>query len=140
MKNNESIEGVILAILSIIFIRESLKLHNNQSWSLSPALFPLIITSMVLLFSLILVFNNLKKATNYRNKGNRKIMLLILALSFLYFLSLGRFNFLLSTGLYLFGFMYILGENRWWIISAFIIIIPLGIQYVFGNLLGVLLP
>lgn len=139
IKNRQAIEGGILSLVSIIFIRESLKLHNRQSWALSPALFPLLITSMLLLFSLILIFKKDKKAKAYRNRDNKKLML-VLTLSFLYFISLERFSFLLSTGLYLFGFMYLLGERRWWINILFVIIIPVGIQYIFGNLLGVILP
>lgn len=140
MENKVSIEGVILSILSIVFIKESLKLHNNQSWALSPALFPLIITSMVLLFSLALIISNHRENTSYEKQGDQKIMLLIIVLSFLYYLSLGKLNFIFSTAMYLFGFIYILGERKWWIIVSFIIIIPLGIQYIFGNLLGVTLP
>jgi len=140
MKSRESIEGLVLSVLSIIFIKESLKLHNNQSWALSPALFPLIITFMILLFSLSLIIKGFKKHTIYEDGSNKKIMLFTIALSFFYFLTLARLNFILSTGIYLFSFMYILGERRLWVIGGFILIVPLAIQYIFGNLLGVLLP
>lgn len=140
MKNRESVEGLILSVLSIFFLRESLKLHNNQAWALSPALFPLIITLLALLFSLSLIFKGLRKSTVYENQGDMKIMLLVVALSFLYLILLEKLHFFLSTVLYLAGFIFILGERRWWLIGILSIIVPLSIQYIFGNLLGVLLP
>ena len=140
MKNKESIEGSILLVLSIFFIRESLKLHTGQSWALSPALFPLIITSMALLFSISLILKSIGKSSAYREQGNVKLMLLIVALSFLYLIFLEKLHFIPSTILYLCGFTFILGERRWWIIGVISIITPLSIQYIFGNLLGVLLP
>lgn len=140
MKNKGSMEGIILSVLSIFFINESWKLHNGQDWALSPALFPLIITFMALILSISLIIKGMKNSDTYKKQDNMRVMLLIISLSFLYLIFLERLHFLLSTILYLSGFIFILGERRWWIIGMISIITPLSIQYIFGNLLGVLLP
>ncbi len=72
MKNKESMEGIILSLLSMFFLRESLKLHNNQPWALSPALFPLIITFVALLFSISLIIKGIGKSSVNRENGELK--------------------------------------------------------------------
>lgn len=113
MKNNEIVEGSILSVLSIFFIIESLKLHNNQELALSPALFPLIVTSMGLFLSILLIFKGIKKTDYIRSdKGNIRLVLLIVALSFLYLILLERFSFILSSVIYLFLFTFILEKEN----------------------------
>ncbi|MBC8590128.1 tripartite tricarboxylate transporter TctB family protein [Wansuia hejianensis] len=141
MKNNEIVEGSILSVLSIFFIIESLKLHNNQELALSPALFPLIITSMGLFLSILLIFKGIKKTDYIRSdKGNIRLVLLIVALSFLYLILLERFSFILSSVIYLFLFTFILGERKWWLLILISTLTPVLIWYLFANLLGVYLP
>lgn len=141
MKNNEIVEGSILSVLSIFFIIESLKLHNNQELALSPALFPLIVTSMGLFLSILLIFKGIKKTDYIRSdKGNIRLVLLIVALSFLYLILLERFSFILSSVIYLFLFTFILGERKWWLLILISTLTPVLIWYLFANLLGVYLP
>lgn len=141
MKNNEIVEGSILSVLSIFFIIESLKLHNNQELALSPALFPLIMTSMGLFLSILLIFKGIKKTDYIRSdKGNIRLVLLIVALSFLYLILLERFSFILSSVIYLFLFTFILGERKWWLLILISTLTPVLIWYLFANLLGVYLP
>lgn len=141
MKNNEIVEGSILSVLSIFFIIESLKLHNNQELALSPALFPLIITSMGLFLSILLIFKGIKKTDYIRSdKVNIRLVLLIVALSFLYLILLERFSFILSSVIYLFLFTFILGERKWWLLILISTLTPVLIWYLFANLLGVYLP
>ena len=140
MKNKESMEGIILSLLSMFFLRESLKLHNNQPWALSPALFPLIITFVALLFSISLIIKGIGKSSVNRENGELKIMLLIVALSFLYLFLLPKVHFVLSSIIYLFCFMIILGERKWWVLGSISFITPFIIEFLFGNLLDVFLP
>lgn len=143
LKNNRLLEGVIIAIVSIFFIFESLKLHNNQSWALSPALFPLIITISILLFSIGLIVKSLKPdyvdPKALKGEGFKRLALIIL-ISFLYLLVLSKLHFLISSIIYLLLFLFILGERRWWLLGIISIITPLLIEYIFGNLLNVFLP
>ncbi len=58
--------------IKYVFLRESLKLHNNQPWALSPALFPLIITFVALLFSISLIIKGIGKSSVNRENGELK--------------------------------------------------------------------
>ncbi len=118
-------------------------MHNNQSWALSPALFPIIITVLVLLFSISLIIKGIKASNTKKeadNMDNWKQFLLIILLSFIYLIILPKIHFLPSTIIYLFFFLWILGERKWWLLASMSIVTPLLIQYLFGNLLDVFLP
>lgn len=132
-----------MSLLSVFFIKESLKLHNNQSWTLSPALFPLIITSLTFLFSMALIIRGIKDK-NVKQEGdsieNWKRLLLVIFISIMYLIILPKLHFLLASIIYLLLFLLILGERKWWLLGVISIITPLLIQYLFGNLLDVFLP
>lgn len=143
LKNKKLMEGVVLFLISTFFVFESLKLHNNKSWALSPALFPLIITVSILLLSLVLIFKGLRASNLYIEAGNNKNLKelgLIILTSFLYLIILPRLHFFLSSIIYLLSFLLILGERKWWVLGSISILTPLLIQYLFGNLLNVFLP
>ncbi|MGO1468614.1 MAG: tripartite tricarboxylate transporter TctB family protein [Tissierella sp.] len=143
LKNNRLIEGIVISLLSIFFIIESLKLHSGQSWALSPALFPLIITISILFFSVWLIIKSLKEERSNTNliktEGIMKLIFVII-ISILYLVFLQKLHFLISSIIYLFLFLFILGERRWWLLGIISLITPVLIQYIFGNLLGVFLP
>ncbi|MEW8972618.1 MAG: tripartite tricarboxylate transporter TctB family protein [Tissierellaceae bacterium] len=132
----------MLSLLSVFFIKESLKLHNNQSWTLSPALFPLIITSLTFLFSIALIIRGIKDKNIKQEDSieNWKRLLLVIFISIMYLIILPKLHFLLASIIYLFLFLLILGERKWWLLGALSIITPLLIQYLLGNLLDVFLP
>ncbi len=143
-KNKDVFDGIILAILSIFFINESFKLHGNNQWSLSPALFPLIVASLVLIFSISQIIKGLKdkeaREESKMSKENFNKLIGIIIISFVYLFLLPKLHFLVSSILYLLIFMYILGERNWKILLGISIITPLLIQYVFGTILDVYLP
>lgn len=143
LKNSKVLEGMIIALISIFFISESLKLHNNQSWALSPALFPLIITVSILVFSISLIIKSLKEdAKELEIQGSRGLnrLLLVIIISFLYLIFLPKLHFLISSIVYLALFLFILGERKWLLLASISTLTPLLIQYIFGNLLDVFLP
>lgn len=141
MKNRNAMEGLLLFVFSSFFIRESLKLHKTGDWALSPALFPLIITIGLLLLSLSLIYKGIKEGANYSDeKGVYKRVLLIIISSFIYIYLLAKLGFTLTSIAYIFFFMWVLGERRWWVLGAISTITPLAIYYVFVNLLDVYLP
>lgn len=143
-KNKDVFDGIILAILSIFFINEAFKLHGNNQWSLSPALFPLIVASLVLIFSISQIIKGLKdkeaREESKMSKENFNKLIGIIIISFVYLFLLPKLHFLVSSILYLLIFMYILGERNWKILLGISIITPLLIQYVFGTILDVYLP
>lgn len=150
IKNKDILDGILLSIISIFFIKESFKLHGNNQWALSPALFPLIVASLVLIFSIIQIIKsinnkNIVKEENMNkekkmNKENIKKLILVILISFAYLLILPKLHFLISSILYLAIFMYILGERNLKILILVSIITPVLIQYVFGTILNVYLP
>lgn len=143
LKNNKVVEGLLIALASIFLIIESFKLHNNKSWALSPALFPIIITISVLALSIILIIKGLRENTvntGQSNKEGLKKLGLIIIISFAYLIILPKLHFLISSIIYLFSFLFILGERKWLLLITISIITPLLIQYLFGNLLDVFLP
>lgn len=143
LKNRKVVDGVVISLIGIFFMTESLKLHNNQSWALSPALFPLIITISILLFSIALVIKGLRENNinnEVSNKEGFKRLSLVILISFLYLIFLPKLHFLISSIIYLLLFLLILGERKWWLLAAISIVTPLLIQYLFGNLLNVFLP
>lgn len=138
----EKIEGIILALISSFFIFESLNLHNNKGWALSPALFPLIVSSLTLVFSLVLIFQARKDKAEKEGKsmGNMKLVFLIVFISIIYLLVLPWIHFLSASIIYLFSFLWILGERKYKTLALISIVTPVFLQYVFGTLLGVFLP
>ena len=84
LENKKVTEGIIICLISMFFISESLKLHRNESWALSPALFPLIITISILLLSISLILKGLREnniSTNLGKKENYKTLGLIILIS-----------------------------------------------------------
>ena len=144
MKNKNIFEGIVLMLLSSFFISESLKLKGAEKLALSPALFPLIITSFLLLFSIVLIIRAVKLKTNKEDikkdkkesiKSNTKEEItkvsLVILISFIYLTLLSKFHFIVSSILYLLSFLLILGERRWKVFLPISIIAPLIIHFVF---------
>lgn len=150
LKNKNIIEGIFLLIVSIFFINESFKLHGNSSWALSPALFPIIVMSLLLLFSLMQIFNGIKEERKNAEKieekevidnikGYKKLIGFII-LTFIYIIILPKVHFLLSTTLYLLSLIFLLGERNIKILLIISILTPIIVKFIFGNLLEVYLP
>lgn len=153
-KNKNLVDGVFFLLISIFFIKESLKLHTNASWALSPALFPLIVMSLLLVFSLGLIVSSLvvrDKDVDVSEKAkegnNRKVILKkyykligFIALTIVYIVVLPKIHFLISSILYLFSLMILLGERNIKMLILISVITPIIVQYIFGNLLDVYLP
>lgn len=137
------VEGILLFLISAFFIKESFKLHNNQSWTLSPALFPIIITVLIFLFSIALIVQGMKNKEEVQERKrleNGRGFLLVLFISIMYLIILPKLHFLMASIIYLFLFLFILGERKWWLLLSISVITPVLIQYLFGNLLDVFLP
>lgn len=138
--NKNLIEAIFLMLMSSFFIGESLKLRGSESLALSPALFPLIITGSLLIFSIILAIRALAIKEEERVTGDIKPVLLVILISFIYILILSRVHFIISSILYLLALLTILGERRWKVFLPISIITPVLIFFIFTNLLDVLLP
>lgn len=141
MKRKDTIEGVILTSLSAFLIKESFKLHNNQEWALSPALFPLLITVFLFLFSIFLIIKGIKnEETKYGDKIDWRLIFYVLVWSFIYAFLLPIVHFIPATILYLSIFLLVLGEKKWSHIIFISILTPVLVYYLFNNLFNVFLP
>ena len=58
----------------------------------------------------------------------------------LYVFLLPSLGFVISSGLLLLAFFFLLGEKRWYLGLGLAAVVPLGIYYLFTSLLGVRLP
>lgn len=153
--NKNLIEAILLTLVSSFFIVESLKLRGEEALALSPALFPLIITGSLLVFSIILIIRAMKRVASNEEKvdlkdsipeeeiqdiSTIKPVILFILVSFIYLLVLSRLHFIIASILYLLALLLILGERRWKVLLPLAIITPVLIFLIFTNLLDVLLP
>lgn len=139
MKEKYSLDGIVLSLLSLFLIKESIILNNGKEWIMSPGLFPLIVSSLSFIFSILLIFTNKQKKLEM-DREDGKLVLFIIALSLAYYFSLEKVGFLFSSIVYLASFMIVLREKEIRIIGLISIIIPFVLSFVFSNLLGVHLP
>lgn len=138
--NKNLIEGIVLMLLSSFLISESIKLRGGEAIGLSPALFPLIISSFLLLFSILLIIKGIKLDETKEVKGEAKAVLLVIVISFIYLILLPKIHFILTSILYLLAFLLILGERRWKVLLLISTLTPILVSFIFANLLDVLLP
>nr|WP_300005559.1 tripartite tricarboxylate transporter TctB family protein [Tissierella sp.] len=153
--NKNLIEGIVLTLLSSFLISESLKLRGAEALELSPALFPLIITLALMVFSIVLTIRSVGGVNSYKENSDTressmeedsteasdiKPVILVILASFIYLIILSRLHFIISSVLYLLALLLILGERRWKVFLPIAIITPVSIFFIFTNLLDVLLP
>lgn len=139
MKDKYSLEGLVLSLISLFFIRESILLNRGKEWIMSPGLFPLIVSSLSFIFSTILIFTDAKEKIG-RDRKDLELVLSIIALSLIYYALLEKIGFIISSIFYLASFMLILKERNLKILAGISIIIPVFLFFVFSNLLAVQLP
>lgn len=139
MKDKYSLEGLVLSLISLFFIRESILLNRGKEWIMSPGLFPLIVSSLSFIFSTILIFTDAKEKIG-RDRKDLELVLSIIALSLIYYILLEKIGFIISSIFYLASFMLILKERNLKILAGISIIIPVFLFFVFSNLLAVQLP
>lgn len=140
MGNRQFKEAVFLAIVSVFFIIESYKLHNIDNLAISPALFPLIVSSLILLLSILMAFKYRETDRDERILGDKKVVLKVLALSFFYLYSMDKLGFLYSSMVYIGLFSLILGERNIVRIILFSLLFSSLIYYIFKVLFRVYLP
>ncbi|MCS7233330.1 MAG: tripartite tricarboxylate transporter TctB family protein [Synergistetes bacterium] len=134
-------EGVLFLIISLFIIYHALSLHSFGEWALSPGLFPLILGVVLLILSVFLLRKTygVKKAER-GSVSDWKTTLLSIVLCMGYILSLPILHFNLSTIVYSFLFLLILGVRNILILTILPIGLTASIYYTFGVLLRVVLP
>jgi len=134
----------------------------EQSWYISPGLFPLVISALLIVFSALVLVRAIKDgglagfAPYYLQRLRwlpsdlrvRRIMLMWLIMGVYIFALLGRLNYYIATSAFLLVFMLLFyrDANRrlgWKAVATSVVIavsIPLAVGYVFSTYLLVPLP
>lgn len=137
-------EGVFLFVVSVFGISMSFISHKdfNVEWKLSPYLFPLIISFILLILSISIIMQGLKDESEKKEKSKIDIKSLLIfgLVCILYLLVFNFLGFVLSTIILLVLLMMLLGERRWWFILLVSVISSLVIYLLFAKYLSVMLP
>lgn len=160
--NGEIIESIIFSILGIYIMITALNMNTYGSWALAPGLFPLIIAIILLLLSVSLLIQGIKKnkkgkeitdnienieeteKTEEKEIEEKKLnwigVLFVFGFSLLYCYTLPIIHFIPSSLIYLSVMMIFLKERRWWLVGIITCATTFGLYYFFGVLLKVILP
>lgn len=139
-------EGGCLLILASFLGYHGYVLHDGGQWSLSPALFPVMLSSGLGVLSLALIGQGIlevrtggdRKAAGYPVSSLRTAGAFILCLLYAAALPLG--GFIPVTAVFLALFCLFAGERRPWMIAAVSLASPLAVWLIFRMGLSVLLP
>lgn len=140
--------GLFFLILAVFLGFHAFTMHDGGQWSLSPALFPVILTSGTALLAAGLIFQGLKNRPSGEEGADLGKPLSTMAvriggafvLCLAYALVLPEAGFLIATALFLALFSLLVGERRFWPIVALSVVSPAVIFAIFRYGLSVLLP
>ncbi|MGI6252240.1 MAG: tripartite tricarboxylate transporter TctB family protein [Aminivibrio sp.] len=141
-------DGVFFLALSAFLGRHGYALHDGGQWSLSPALFPVILSSGLAVLSLILMGQGVLRTRSERGEGEGMgepalsfgRTALVFSLCLLYGSVLPFGGFIPTTTLFLALFCLLTGERRPLMVAAVSVLSPLAVWLVFSWGLSVILP
>lgn len=157
LKNNDIIAGLVIFLIGIYILFESIKLLKIGQYYDSPGLLPAILSVVVLISSITLVWNGLKKelqeTTSKSQSNNFDIkcdikkeslfnlrILVIIIITTIYIVALSYTNFLIASIPFLFILMVYLKSTNLLKMTVLSVLIPLLIQYVFKNIFNQMIP
>lgn len=140
--------GTFFLAVAIFLGYHSFAMHDGGGWNLSPALFPVILSSLMALLAAGLIFQGLKNPLSKAKAGDMRKALSVttvrvggtFGLCLAYALALPVGGFIVTTALFLALFSLLVGERRFWPIAALSILSPAVIYALFRYGLSVLLP
>ncbi|MGM0409850.1 MAG: tripartite tricarboxylate transporter TctB family protein [Bacillota bacterium] len=154
-KNSNFIQGFIFFLFAIFIIVNAVKMRAFGESFMSPGLFPSLFGGVLLILSINLFFKSfkeIKKGNNdnqksFENINNKKFdkqsffsIFVVLILSLVYLFGLNKFGFIISTMIYLFVFMFYIGERRFSYLISVAVLTPLISYVIFTIILGINLP
>jgi hypothetical protein len=153
IRNNDIVTGLVVLLIGIYIFIESIRLLEVGEYYDSPGLLPVIISSIIILSSIVMLWNGINKekikinanltgsANNIEKKPlfTHRIFVIIFIIA-LYIIILDYFGFLFSSILFLFVLMYYLKSTTILKIIIFSVIVPVLIQYVFKNIFNQIIP
>jgi len=140
--------GVFFLAVAALFGLQGIAVHDGGQWSLSPALFPLILSGGLAFLSAALIGQALLRI-RAGNEGpslneGAPVSALRASLTFLlcllYALALPRAGFLPASAVFLALFCLLVGERRLRAVAALSLVSPAVIYLLFRHGLNVLLP
>ncbi|HKL75069.1 MAG TPA: tripartite tricarboxylate transporter TctB family protein [Halanaerobiales bacterium] len=148
IKNSLFVQGLIFLIFSIFIINRAYNMRDFGESFLSPGIFPALFGGVLLILSLNLIIRGYKevkksgKNINYDNIDKVSLLnvIFIVMISLIYLWALSYLGFIISSIVYLFIFMFYIGERRIWILIAISILTPLISYLIFSIGLGISLP
>lgn len=148
IKNSLFVQGLIFLIFSLFIITKAINMRDFGESFLSPGIFPALFGGVLVILSLNLMYRGykeIKKSGRNKNYDNiDKVSLINVILVFIFSLSylwaLSYLGFIISSIIYLFIFMYYIGERRIWFLIAISILTPLISYLIFSMGLGINLP
>lgn len=152
-KNSSFVQGFIFFIFAIFIIVNAVQMRGFGESFMSPGLFPALFGGVLLILSLNLFFRSFKEIMknnsndqisfeNNKNINERSFfnVFIVLLLSLSYLWVLNKFGFIISTMIYLFVFMFYIGERRVSYLISVAVLTPLISYVIFTIILGVSLP
>lgn len=148
IKNSLFFQGLLFFVFSLFIIMKAVSMRDFGESFLSPGIFPALFGGILLILSINLLirgWKEAKKTTKEKRVDNiDKVsflnVILVVIFSFSYLLALSFFGFIMPTIVYLFIFMYYIGERRIWFLISIAILTPLISYLIFSIGLGVSLP
>ena len=133
--------GFLLAAASAFLLWETRGLPANVYGSPGPAVWPRIVFTLMLAVALLLGFGALRSSdeTPVFEQGT-KIALGLMGLAALYVVAIEPVGFLLTTGLFLFVAMLMLGMRSWRMLAGVSIVFPVVVYVVFVRLANTEFP
>ena len=156
MKNKSLQESLFVFALGAALLWYSLAEHYGGpkvEWKMSPYLFPSLVAVFLMLLAVSLLFEGLGQLkadspapVKADNRGDNtkeakwKTVPVPIALAVVYYLVLPFLTFIPATIIFLFAFIFFLGERRYWLMALIAVISSAALWAIFGIALGVMLP
>ena len=155
MKKGEIITSAVIVAFFLFMFIDSLKLHEVRRFGeLGSGFWPSLILSLGILLGAVLLISNLIKYSKERKEGQvplssetmtdprrrkRKIGLSILLL-FIYILIMPLIGFVLSTLLYVAGFIFVLEERRRLVLALSPVLVTALVILIFSKFITIPFP
>ena len=137
-------EGFFFIAIGGVAFALALGYHMPGSIALSPAAFPIIVSAVLAFLGLRLVMrvpkDGGKTLTKSEFMSRLGVVAMIFALCLAYAFAMQIVGFIISTMVYLFVFLLMLGERRKSMIVLVPVVTSLGVYFFFEKALSVMLP
>ena len=146
LKNKTIQESAVFFIMGISLFFYGMVNHYSVeiSWGMSPYLFPVLISAFLICLSIALFAEGIKKPSKENDKLKRSLpmkrVLAVIALSLIYYAAIPFAGFVLSSVVFLAVLLVFLGEKRWYAVLSLSVITSFAVYFLFGKILGVMLP